>query len=75
MKQAVIPPLEFAIGMIRGLARIGRFAFGMTLSLDNLLENEDNLIIERACSLLDCCVLGDGAPPHVAMTVCCLANK
>ena len=51
MKQAVIPPLEFAIGMIRGLARIGRFAFGMTPSLDNLLENEDNLIIERACSL------------------------
>jgi insertion element IS1 protein InsB len=25
--------------------------------------------------LLDCCVLGDGGPPHVAMTVCCLANK
>jgi adenine-specific DNA methylase len=26
-------------------------------------------------TLLDCCVLGDGRPPHVAMTVCCLANK
>jgi len=25
--------------------------------------------------LLDCCVLGDGRSPHVAMTVCCLANK
>ena len=37
--------------MIRGLARIGGFAFGMTLSLDTLLEKEDNLIGERASLL------------------------
>ena len=36
--------------MIRGLARIGGFAFGMTLSLNTLLEKEDNLIGERAWS-------------------------
>jgi hypothetical protein len=24
---------------------------------------------------LDCCILGDGRSLHVAMTVCCLANK
>ena len=28
--------------MIRGLARIGAFAFGMTLSLNTLLKKEDN---------------------------------
>ncbi len=33
--------------MIRGLVRIGGFAFGMTLSLNTLLEKEDNLIGER----------------------------
>ena len=37
--------------MIRGLACIGGFAFGMTLSLDTLLEKEDNLIGERASLL------------------------
>jgi hypothetical protein len=25
--------------------------------------------------VLDCCILGDGRSLHVAMTVCCLANK
>src|SRR5438105_7816266 len=32
------------------LVRIGGFAFGMTLSLNTLLEKEDNLIGERAWS-------------------------
>jgi hypothetical protein len=43
----LIPPLEVAIEMIRGLVRIGGFAFGMTLSLNTLLEKEDNLIGKR----------------------------
>ena len=37
--------------MIRGLARIGGLAVGMTLSLASLLEKEDILIIERASLL------------------------
>ena len=46
----LIPPLEVAIEMIRGLVRIGGFAFGMTLSLNTLLEKEYNLIGERSWS-------------------------
>src|SRR6266702_123726 len=61
------------------------------MHLDHLLELFYGLIIQELLSiytakieigiqeifiqLLDCCVLGDGGPPHVAMTVCCLANK
>ena len=33
---------------IRGLTRIGGFASGMRLSLANRLEQEDNLMVERA---------------------------
>ena len=46
----LIPPLEVAIEMIRGLVRIGVLAFGMTLSLNTLLEKEYNLIGERSSS-------------------------
>ena len=46
----LIRPLEVAIEMIRDLIRIGVFAFGMTLSLNTLLEKEDNLIGERSWS-------------------------
>jgi hypothetical protein len=46
----LIPPLEVAIEMIRGLGRIGGFAFGMTLSLNTLLEKEYNLIGKRSWS-------------------------
>jgi len=31
--------------------------------------------VKQLHTKLDCCVLGDGGPPHVAMTGCCLANK
>ena len=46
----LIPPLEVAIEMIRGLVRIGGFAFGMTLSLNTLLEKEYNLIGDATVS-------------------------
>ena len=46
--------------MIRGLVRIGGFAFGMTLSLNTLLEKEYNLIGERSSSSAIKQISGEG---------------